>query len=180
MSEKNYDYSYSKLTSLKDEKIPKKIEGNFNCSYNYLTTLEGIPEEIGNDFNCSYNNLTTLEGSPKEIGGNFNCTSNNLVNLKFRPKKINGNFYCRNNNIVENIKQEIIKNQIQAEYYATDDGNYWFEDLKEEFEKYGEYLLKKENQEKEKKEKKEELIKEKQQIQKNKLTINNQDYGLSL
>jgi hypothetical protein len=33
--------------------------------------LEGAPKEVGGDFNCSYNDLTSLEGAPEKIGGTF-------------------------------------------------------------------------------------------------------------
>lgn len=37
--------------------MPKKVYGNFDCSYNKLISLEGI----------------SLEGAPKYVGGNFYC-----------------------------------------------------------------------------------------------------------
>ena len=59
-----------------------KVSGDFDCSYNKLTSLEGCPSYVGGSFNCSYNCLTTLENSPKKVYGSFNCTDNKLVNLK--------------------------------------------------------------------------------------------------
>ena len=42
----------------------------------------GGPKWVGGDFSCSYNQLTTLEGAPKELGGYFSCSYNPL------PKEI--------------------------------------------------------------------------------------------
>ena len=73
----------------------------------------------------------------------------------------------------EKIKKQIIENQIKAENYFSDEEHFSFEDIKEEFEKYGEYLLK----EKEKKLEKEKI---KQNIKTNKIKLNKNDYGLSI
>ena len=53
-----------------------KVNGNFNCSNNNLTSLEGAPKEVGGSCYCYENNLTTLEGAPKTVGGNFDCGNN--------------------------------------------------------------------------------------------------------
>ena len=46
--------------------------GNFNCSFNNLTSLEGAPEIVGGNFDCAFNKkLKSLEGCPKEVGGDF-------------------------------------------------------------------------------------------------------------
>ena len=58
----------------------------------------------------------------------------------------------------------MIKYQIKANYYITDEDTFKFDDIKEEFENYGNYLLK----EKEKK------------INKMKSIINENNYGLSI
>ena len=84
--------SYNKLTSL--EGAPKEVGGHFNCHYNNLTSLEGCPKEVGGDFHCPNNNLTSLEGCPKEVGGHFNCYSNNLTSLEGAPKEVGGTLRC--------------------------------------------------------------------------------------
>ena len=33
-------------------------------------------KEVKGNFYCSNNNLTSLEGSPKTVGGNFYCSNN--------------------------------------------------------------------------------------------------------
>jgi len=40
----------------------KTIDGDFNCSFNSLKTLEGAPKSVGGDFYCYNNNLKSLEG----------------------------------------------------------------------------------------------------------------------
>ena len=65
------------LTSLLD--LPyklRRVRGDFYCTYNQLTTLEGAPREVGGGFSCSYNQLTTLEGAPEKVGGDFYYHSN--------------------------------------------------------------------------------------------------------
>ncbi len=128
-----------------------------------LTSLEGIPEIIKGEVICSYNNLTSLEYSPKIVEGDYNCRNNKLKTLKSGKIIIKGCFNCLDNPDLKNIKEQIIENQILAEAYRTDKGNFLYEEIKEKFEEYGDFLLKKEK-----------LIKE------NKKIINNKDYGLSI
>ncbi len=171
--------SYSDLKDLKKIKIPKKINGFFDCSNNNLETLEGSPEYVEEDYCCNDNVLTSLKGRPKIINDNFDCSSNKLTSLEYCPKIIKSNLYCQNNEL-KNVKDQIIKYQIKAELYSTDEGNFWFDEIKEDFEKYNEYLLKKEKQKREKQQK-DDIIKEKQIIKKNKIKINKiNDFGLSI
>ena len=49
-----------KLTGLDLTKLPDILKditvgGNFNCSYNELTSLEGAPKTVGRDFYCGNN-----------------------------------------------------------------------------------------------------------------------------
>ena len=83
-------------------KLPIKfgnVSGNFYCSSNQLTTLEGAPESVGDGFYCRNNQLTTLEGCPKSVGGNYYCSKNELTSLEGTPESVGGHFYCYNNNI---------------------------------------------------------------------------------
>ena len=75
-----------------------KVNGDFNCSYLGLTSLEGCPEYVEGNFDCSYNHLTSLEGCPKHVGGIFDCSYNELINLDELPKEIKGDIYLSNNN----------------------------------------------------------------------------------
>ena len=73
------------LKSQNLEKLPKQkkeVNGDFDCSHNNLTSLEGCPEIINDNFFCGYNNLTSLKDSPKYIKNNYYCNNNNLENLK--------------------------------------------------------------------------------------------------
>lgn len=82
------------------EKLPlefKHVRGNFSCSGNKLTTLEGCPREVGGNFMCSDNLLTSLEGCPKYIGYDFDCYGNQLTNIDFLPEELGGDFYCLGN-----------------------------------------------------------------------------------
>jgi hypothetical protein len=81
------------LSGQRLSKLPLKfgrVTGNFNCSNNQLTSLEGCPTEIGDIFFCYNNKLTSLEGSPTEIGGNFFCYFNRLISLKGAPEYVEG------------------------------------------------------------------------------------------
>ena len=61
------------------------------------------------------------------------CKNNNLKNLEHCSKQINGYFNCKNNPELKNIKEQIIKYQIKAEKYLTDEGDFDFETIKKEF-----------------------------------------------
>jgi len=89
----NFDCSLNRLTIL--EGAPEIVGGNFNCNANELETLEGAPREVGKDFSCSYNKLTSLEGAPEKVGGDFICSYNNrLTSLKGAPREVGGDFTC--------------------------------------------------------------------------------------
>ena len=104
----DFDCSHNRLTSL--EGAPNEVGEDFDCGFNQLTSLEGAPSEIGKSFYCSNNKLTSLEGAPSEIGGDFDCSHNRLTSLEGAPNEVGGDFYCGNNPIkfteedVENIK----------------------------------------------------------------------------
>lgn len=148
----NIELQSSGITSL--EGLPKEIGGSLYIRSNLLTTLEHCSSRVLGNIDCSNNNLISLKGSPKEINGSFNCQNNNLTSLKGRPKKVKGFFICKNNPDLKDVKQEIIENQIKSSYYLTDERFFDFEEIKEEFLKYSEILLKKEKELKSKKIKK--------------------------
>jgi len=79
----DFDCSNNELTSL--EGAPRSVEGLFNCANNKLTSLEGAPRKVDN-FNCSGNLLTSLEGGPDRVSiGKYKCSKNNLTSLKGLP-----------------------------------------------------------------------------------------------
>jgi hypothetical protein len=52
------------------------VSGNFDCSTNELTSLEGCPKEVDGHFICNHNKLTSLEGCPQKVGRNLYCYNN--------------------------------------------------------------------------------------------------------
>jgi hypothetical protein len=91
----NFWCSNNKLTSL--EGCPSHVGGKFYCSYNKLTSLEGCPSHVGGNFWCNNNQLTSLEGCPSQIGDGFYCSYNKLTSLEGCPSEIGGVFWCSNN-----------------------------------------------------------------------------------
>lgn len=89
----NFDISYNKLTSL--EGCPNEVGGDFDCSNNELSSLIGSPDLVGVDFVCGHNPLTSLTGCPTEVR-NFYCNDTELSNLVGAPKKVYS-FYGRSN-----------------------------------------------------------------------------------
>ncbi len=86
------------------DKIPlnfNRVDGDFTCSNNKLTSLEGSPNYVGGYFNCNRNKLRTLKDGPKEVKGNYYFQYNNLVSLEGFPDYLGSNFYCGNNPVFE-------------------------------------------------------------------------------
>ena len=83
-----------------------------------------------NTIDVSMMNLTSLEGSPNIVIDNFDCSKNNLTSLEFAPKEIKGYFCCKGNRQIKNVKGQIIKYQIEAKEYWTDEGYFSFNDIK--------------------------------------------------
>ena len=91
--------------SVADLKIDYK-GGNFNCSYNQLTSLEGAPSHVDGHFYCRSNKLTSLAGAPSRVGGDFSCSDNELTSLKDVHKhvtEIKGTFYANKNPIESHV-----------------------------------------------------------------------------
>lgn len=76
-----------------------RVSGNFDCSGNFLSDLNGAPNEVGYDFLCDVNQLTSLEGSPVVVGGKFTCSYNKLISLVGSPVEVNGDFDCSRNQL---------------------------------------------------------------------------------
>ena len=66
----------------------RDVSGNFNCSHNYLTSLDGCPSRVGGHFNCDGNELSLLKGCPEYVGGSFHCNKNKLLSLQFKSPSI--------------------------------------------------------------------------------------------
>jgi hypothetical protein len=82
-----------------------EIEGSFDCSNNYLTSLAGSPKRVNGKFNCSFNRLTSLVGGPVEVLWDYHCFENRLVNLQGAPKKFDheSDFFCYGNRLTSLI-----------------------------------------------------------------------------
>jgi len=90
------------LYNFKLTKLPlkfAKVSGNFNCSCNQLTTLEGFPKSVGGDFSCGENELTTLEFCTQSVDGDFDCSGNLLTTLEGCPQSVGGYFNCSENKL---------------------------------------------------------------------------------
>jgi hypothetical protein len=64
-----------------------------------LTSLLGCPEKINGDFYCNSNLLTSFEHCPKGIYGNFSCRDNKITSFDHLPFSIDGKFICYDNPI---------------------------------------------------------------------------------
>jgi hypothetical protein len=93
----DFKCSYNQLTNL--EGCPRSVGGDFWCAYNELTSLEGCPKSVNGGFYCHYNNLTSLQYGPQIVGGDFYCDKNKLTSLQGGPQIVGGNFYCHNNQL---------------------------------------------------------------------------------
>ncbi len=79
---------------------PKEhIDGNFSCSSNRITSLDGSPSSVSNMFSCFNNKLTSLVGGPTTVGSSFYCSKNLLTSLKGAPSSVGGEFYCADNKL---------------------------------------------------------------------------------
>ena len=88
------DLRKMKLTALPDLSHVI-VEGNFDCSYNELTSLGGAPQKVGGNFDCSGNDFVSLQGAPEQVGGDFNCLDcRSLKSGKGAPRLLGGEFIC--------------------------------------------------------------------------------------
>ena len=78
------------------------INGSFDCSDNYLETLENGPKEVYGDFNVSNNELTSIKGCPKFVTGNFNCSANKIKSLE-EISYVTGDIFLMDNELT-NLK----------------------------------------------------------------------------
>ena len=88
----NFICSSNELTSL--EGAPQEVGVHFDCRNSQLTSLVGAPQKVGADFYCQNNQLTSLEGAPRKVGQSFSCWSNQLTTLAGAPQEVGGNFIC--------------------------------------------------------------------------------------
>jgi hypothetical protein len=68
-----------------------------------LTSLEYSPISVGGDFDCSYNELSSLGYYTKKVGGNFYCYANRLTSLEHFLTEVGGGFYSSSNKLPDEI-----------------------------------------------------------------------------
>lgn len=102
-----FNCSYNYLTSL--ENSPETVTGIYDCSYNSLKSLHGAPQIINRDFICTMNKGLSLEGGPKVVLGTFECPDCGITSLIGAPQIINKHFVCRNNKLtsLEGMPKEV-------------------------------------------------------------------------
>ena len=83
----NFDISFNQLTSFKDCPV---VNGDFYCNNNLITSFKDCPE-IGGDFNCYDNQITSFKDCP-QIKGYLHCTGNQIQSFKNCPN-IGGYLY---------------------------------------------------------------------------------------
>jgi hypothetical protein len=81
------------LTSLKGIEFPEGIKIVY-CSYNQLTSLEGLPEGVKYVY-CDHNKLTSLKGLPEGVKY-VDCDNNQLTSLEGLPQGIKEVHCCYN------------------------------------------------------------------------------------
>jgi hypothetical protein len=106
----DFSCSSNKITSLQG--APQNTEGNFDCSASYLVSLEGAPQTVGGDFACYGNELTSLKGAPKKVGGIFDCSVNEIATLEGAPEFVGGEFIC------DQFSDKEYRNYIKNEKYV--------------------------------------------------------------
>ena len=57
------------------------VDVNFDCSSNWLISLEDCPRHVSGNINLGTNQLTSLENSPIELGQYLYCYKNPLKSL---------------------------------------------------------------------------------------------------
>jgi len=93
----------SSLASLKGATEPVNVTGDVNLRSLKLARLPAKFGEVGGDFWCSRNQLTSLEGAPSQVCGDFACSGNKLTSLVGIHKIIKscGQIFFRENPIKE-------------------------------------------------------------------------------
>jgi hypothetical protein len=70
------------------------VSGDFHCSDNELTSLQGAPDHVDGNFMCYDNHLPNLVGAPRHVGGRFACSHNKLTSLEGAPDHVGDLFLC--------------------------------------------------------------------------------------
>jgi hypothetical protein len=93
------------------------VNGNFDCGWNYLTSLKGCPIRVGDGFYCNYNRLTSLQYSPQYVkNGNFSCNMNKIESLQYCTELIRGDFYCIDNKLTSLEYHPTVYGEFHCQY----------------------------------------------------------------
>ena len=65
-----------------------KVNGNFYCDSNYLTTLEGCPDYVKGDFWCAFNPLRSILFLPKYIGNKCYCSKEFHNSIEYKRYEV--------------------------------------------------------------------------------------------
>lgn len=84
--EGDFDCSYTKIKSLNGS--PAKVGGSFDCSNTAVFSLEGGPSWVGEDYDCSWTGIVSLAGAPSKVGGGFNIDRPLITSLEGLQKVI--------------------------------------------------------------------------------------------
>ena len=96
-----------------------RVDGNFVCINNQLTTLQGAPTSVGGSFLCSNNQLTTLAGAPTSVDDSFDCSVNQLTTLEHAPQSVGGDFGCYNNQLTTLEGLPVVTKTLYLSYSPT-------------------------------------------------------------
>lgn len=108
------------------------INGEFNCSENGLTTLEGGPDKVIGNYNCNNNlKLNNLVGGPSQVDGEYDAINCGLTSLVGAPLICKGDF-CVNNNLLEDFTG-ISEARWDGDIYLVKNPLYSFQGLPELF-----------------------------------------------
>ena len=69
-----------------------RVEGNFECEFTNIISLEGAPEIVDRTFDCRNNPLKDLQGGPKTVGRDLITTFCPLESLVGAPSSIGGHW----------------------------------------------------------------------------------------
>ena len=88
---------------------PEKIEGNFDCSYNNLTSLQYAPKDIGEVFDCRYNyDLKNIKQQIIENQIKAKTYITDLANFDFETIKKEFFEYQNKINTRKKLKKDIV------------------------------------------------------------------------
>ena len=113
-----------------------KVDDDFYCEINHLTSLKGSPKYVGGNFSCYRNNLTSLLYAPKEINRGITCAFNNIEVIGNIPKCKGLNLYNNNVKTFQDLKNfrelfSVDDNPIEELWYLFQDKEYmeYFDEL---------------------------------------------------